>query len=162
MEVGKLKKMKLGDVIIGLMAMIMATIVVLTLVVDMYSSEGYDIDLNATQETAKLGEIQEQARLEKEKITTYNSYLKNRTAGQPGAELPEDEITQGSLMSASSLGLTKVLDYVETFQIMVGTMLNSIGISDNNGNSPIMWFIIGSMVVTVVLLLLSVFFFRWI
>jgi len=152
------KKMKVLDVILGLAAMVMCSLIIMSLLLDMYSSKGLNVNLNDYVETQPLYKLQQQANDSMTQIDINNAYLQNKTVGQPGSEVKSGDISQGDLMVSSLLGLTRILDYVDIFINMIILTFNSMGLTVS---SPVVWFLIIGVSISVVLLLLSVFFFRW-
>lgn len=150
--------MKVLDVILGLAAMVMCSLIIMSLLLDMYSSKGLNVNLNDYVETQPLYKLQQQANDSMTQIDINNAYLQNKTVGQPGSEVKSGDISQGDLMVSSLLGLTRILDYVDIFINMIILTFNSMGLTVS---SPVVWFLIIGVSISVVLLLLSVFFFRW-
>lgn len=147
--------MRLQSFLIALLAFLMCSIVVLSLVLDMYSEDGFDVDLNADNDTVSLGAFQEsvEASFTKHRNTTED--LWSYTIGQNNASIESGSLTDADLQKSSLLGLTNVGTYTDIFSTLFTGTTNALGIGQTN---PVVWFFGMVVVIVVALILLSIVF----
>lgn len=149
--------MRLQDLIIGLMIMLVASVVVLAMVFDMYGPQGLNVDLASDNYTSKLYDLQIAAQANMTSIKATNENMWNATPGRSGSLLSNPDVSQGSLMQSSFYALTSVGTYLTSFVQMIGLLFSAVGL---NMSSGIFWFFTASIVIIISLSLLNLPFFR--
>lgn len=143
--------MNIQDFIIGLMAFILCSIVVLLFTYEFYGTENLNIDLDADPQTATLSDMQDKVSEAQGNVTSSNSYMRQRTPGQEEVDLNTPDLQEGDLMKESLTALTKIPTYYEIFVGMLLTMFNSIGVVIYD----FFWFFTGAIIVIITLILIS-------
>jgi hypothetical protein len=145
--------MKIQDFIIGLMAFITFSLVILSLVFDMYSADGFDIDLDADNYTYVLSTLQNDAQTAQDDARTANTELWDNTAGQPSADIVSGSISEGDMMRSSLTAITGINSYVTVFTTMIRATFQSVGV--NTDSSPLFWFFTSAIIVIVGMILIT-------
>lgn len=144
--------MELRDFIIGLLFFIAATLVCFSFVIDMYSAEGYDIDLNNDTRTAFIGNMQNEAEAARNSTHVTTKDLQSRTIGQPNSNIESGSITEADMITSSLFSLTNVGTYLDIFVGIFESLGNAMGIGSNG---VIVWFFVSSIIITISLILIS-------
>lgn len=148
--------MKVQNLILGVMAFVLFASVTIVITLDMYSSEGFDINLSNNSYTNELYTLQTEMETQKAEITSHNAILQQNMPGQNGTDIPEGDIDQGTLIKSTFVSVTKIPNYLDVFITMIRTGLNAVGL----GGGLFFWFFTGGLTVIVALLLLSSFWWR--
>ena len=144
--------MRLQEFILGLMFFIAASLVILSLVFDMYSADGYNIDLSNDTDTAFLSDLQDKANQARTDTQGTTDSIWEKTPGQSDADIESGDVTEGDMIKSSIRALTSIGDYLDVFTAMIGATFNAIGISLSG---PIFWFFTSSIILVIGLLLIS-------
>lgn len=150
--------MELKDFVIGLLFFIALTIVTLSFVIDMYSSNGFNIDLNADNKTKFLGDLNDRAIASQLKADGTSKAIWNRTIGQMGANIESGSTTEADMIKTSLFSLTSIGDYLDIFNSLLVSGFNAIGIPIDQNSilaNPVFWFISLSVIITIGFILLS-------
>lgn len=144
--------MRLQEFILGLMFFIASSLVILSLVFDMYNSSGYNIDLGNDTDTAFLSELQTKANQARTDVQGTTDSIWEKTPGQSDANIISGEVSEGDIIKSSIRALTNIGDYLDVFTAMIGATFDAIGISLSG---PIFWFFTSSVIIVVGMLLIS-------
>jgi hypothetical protein len=144
--------MRIQNFILGLMFFIVSSLIVLSLVFDVYSPQGYDIDLSNDTHTATLADLQTNAQQAQTDSQTATDSIWEKTPGQSGAEIESGDVTEGDMIKSSIRALTNIGDYLDVFTTMMSASFVSMGLGVGG---PLFWFFTSSIILIVGLLLIS-------
>lgn len=145
--------MRLSGFIIALLFVVAAGLVTFSFVGSLYSSDGYDIDLDDDEDTKEIAKFITEFSEAKTDLQSVGDSVFNQSAGEPGAVINSGEISEGDLIAAAGRAITNIPNYLTSFFKILNSFFSSVGL----GNSPILWFIIVATVITIALLTLGVF-----
>ena len=145
--------MRILDFVIALMFAICCSLVVFTLVFNVYGPRGYNLDLTADNDTATLAELQTKIQEAQSTTRSTSDSIWDKTVGQVDANIESGSVTEGDLMKSSISSLTNIGSYVEVFTDLISRVFSGFGL--NGQNSPIFWFLSGILVLYVGYLLIS-------
>ena len=144
--------MRILNFILGLMFFIASSIVILSFVTDMYSNVGYDIDLDNDTYTGFLSKLQTEVNEAKVNTTATSNSIYSNVPGQPNSSFKSGEVSEGDMISSSISALSNIGRYFDVFTGMMSAMFNAIGLETT---SPIFWFFITGLTITIGLLLIT-------
>jgi len=145
-KMNKKGEMTLKTFFIALMFFIASSIVVLSLVTDMYSSEGYNVNLSNDTDTAYLGTLQTDLEEAQDTSSASSQDIWNKTIGQDGANIDSGSVDEGDLIKSSLTSFTSTGTFLDVFLGMWSGFLSLMGFGSN---SIIYWFVSVSMIITI-------------
>lgn len=145
--------MRISQFIIALLFIVAAGLSMFSLVVSMYSPEGYNIDLSEDESTKAISDLQQTMQESQTALDSTTGSIFDQSPGQPGAEIKTGEISEGDLIAAAGRAIANIPTYLNSFFSLVIGMANAVGL----GKIPAVWWIITSFVIIITLLALGVF-----
>lgn len=143
--------MNINNFILGLMFFIASTLVILTLVFDLYSTNGYDIDLDNDNYTSFLSDLQDEAELAQTNTESASNNIWDKTPGQSDADFESGEVSEGDMIQSGYRALTSIGSYVDVFISLMRESFKAVSLDE----SPIFWFFISGIIISIGLLLIN-------
>ena len=145
--------MKLSSFTIAVLFIVAASISIFAFMTDMYTEDGYDMNLSEDPNTAGLGDLQADLEEHQTSLSADSREVFNNSIGEPNAEIKSGEITEGDLIAASGRALTNIPSYLNTFMNLILSGFNILKL----GDSVIFWFIFTAFILIIAFLLAGVF-----
>lgn len=149
--------MKLQNLILGLAFMIISLIICVSIAIDMYSPENYDVNLSEDESTKALYTLQEKAN---EGFTQSQSSIESirlNTPGQNGTDInAQTGLTEYDMQKSATTALADTHTFLDVFAGLITTIFNGLDLSSEM-RTVIVWFIGLLIAVPFVIMLINSF-----
>jgi len=145
--------MELKGFIIGLVILIISLGLCITFVIDLYSEDGYDIDLSADKNTKTLYNISQNTESYSSSVSSSTKGIYDGLPGESGASF-DPEGTESQLQLGALSALTQMKGMLSIFTQMLISLFGLLGLSVS-ATEAYLWFFSVIIIVPLALILLS-------
>ena len=132
--------MDLKGFIIGLVIFIVSTLVCIGFAIDMFSSDGYNVDLNNDSDTKVLYNISQLAENSRDSVESSTGSIYSRVPGQGNSSYnPITGSTDADLSKSALSALSESGNMINVFSQMLVAMFGLIGV-ETSVASAYLWF----------------------
>lgn len=141
--------MEIKDLIIALMAFAAIGVICFGFVSSLYSENGLNVDMNDNLQT-KFDTMYTNVKTTRNSTDQFTAEFQTYAPGGSNASITEPDIDTGDLLRSSLRALTNVPTALALFSTMLTTVSSTLGI-----DSAIVGFILGSIVITIIIILVT-------